>query len=64
MQQIINTRTNTIHIACDERGSDRAACGSLAHVPEAQVEVLSETELRADETGDRCGNCFADAGGY
>lgn len=64
MQCLLNTRTNTVHIASNERDSETAACGSLLHVPEEQVEAIPKTDLRTNGSVDRCGNCFEEVGGY
>jgi hypothetical protein len=64
MPRLLNTRTNTVHHSPDETQSETTACGSLAHVSQAQVRVVSEDEHRLDDGVARCGNCFEDAGGY
>ena len=64
MQHLLNTSTNTLHTPRDGRDGETAVCGSLEHVPQARIQVVSEEDLRTADGVDRCGNCFEDAGGY
>lgn len=64
MERLLNSRTNTVHNPGDEQRRGRAECGSLEHVSQGRIRVVTDAELRGYADVDRCGNCFEDAGGY
>jgi hypothetical protein len=63
MERILNVRTNTVHASRDRDDSERTACGSLVHVPDAHTRRVTDEDLRAIDSTSRCGNCFEDTGG-
>ena len=64
MQRLLNTRTNTVHVARDKQRLEAATCGSLRYVSQARIQTISDEELRTKDAVERCGNCFEDTGGY
>jgi hypothetical protein len=64
MVRLLNSRTNTVHNPGEERRRERAECGSLEHVSQGRIRVVTDDELRGNGEVHRCGNCFEDAGGY
>lgn len=64
MERLLNTHTDTVHHPGEERRRERGKCGSLEHVSQVRIQVVTDDELGANADVDRCGNCFEDAGGY
>ncbi|MHB9288525.1 hypothetical protein ACKVMT_15950 [Halobacteriales archaeon Cl-PHB] len=64
MQGVLNERTQKVH-KLESGGADpRPECGATNRVEHDEISVLPVEEA-VDRSGiDRCGRCFADAGGY
>lgn len=64
MDGLINDRTKKVHKLGARLPEPRPECGATRRVDHDDVRVIAvEQAVQADEA-DRCGRCFADAGGY
>ncbi len=64
MQGVLNERTHKVHKLKSGDSDARPECGATTRIDHNEIRVLPIEEAVEDGETDRCGRCFADAGGY
>ena len=64
MQGVLNERTQKVHKRDPGESDLRPECGATTRVDHDDISVVAVEEVVDGDDVDRCGRCFADAGGY
>lgn len=64
MKGILNETTNTVHKHRAGASALQAECGATDHLERGYLRSVAVERVLTGADADKCGRCFAEAGGY